>query len=170
VANNLNDISKDHPDLVLDISRRWWKGAGKERKRLVRHGLRTLIKQTHPEALAVLGFSTDSPAVIADVSCDPARVQIGGKVRIEVVIENPSAAAIGVLVDLRVHFVKASGTTSPRVFKGAETTIQPGASTTIRKTISLAQHTTRTHYAGTHRIEVLLNSVVHPGAEFEITP
>ena len=45
VANNLNDIAKDHPDLVADIAARWMKGASQERKKLIRHGCRTLIKK-----------------------------------------------------------------------------------------------------------------------------
>ena len=168
VANNINDISKDHPNVVLEIARRWRDGANKDRKRLLRHGLRTLVKQGHPGALAVLGYGTDSPAVITRVSCDPDSVQIGGKVRIEVEIENPSDDEIGVLVDLRIHFVKANGSRNPRVFKGAETTVGAGRQATVRKTVSVAQHSTRKHYPGAHKIEILLNGSAHPGADFEI--
>ncbi len=168
VANNLNDISKDHGALVVKIARRWWKGAGKNRKRLVRHGLRTLIKQGDAGALAVLGYGPNSPAVISRVVCIPRRVKIGEKVRIEIDVQNPSAKVAGVLVDLRVHFVKKKGSTSPRVFKGAEMVLDPGEQATVGKTISVAQHSTRTHYPGTHRVEVMLNGTTLPGASFEL--
>jgi 3-methyladenine DNA glycosylase AlkC len=55
VSNNLNDIAKDHPDVVAGIARQWLKGASKNRQRLVRHACRTLIKQGHKETLAALG-------------------------------------------------------------------------------------------------------------------
>ncbi len=168
VANNLNDISKDHPDLVVEVARRWWKNASKERRRLVRHGLRTLIKQGHPGALAVLGFSAEQPARVASVLCEPSKVGIGGRVRIQVEIANPTRDQVGVLVDLRIHFVKASGSTSPKVFKGAELTLGPKGTAMVRKTVSVAQQSTRTHYPGIHRIEVMLNGVVYPGADFEV--
>ncbi len=168
VANNLNDISKDHPDLVVEIARRWWSAGGRNQRRLVRHGLRTLIKRGHAGALDVLGYSANSPAVISGVTCTPGRAEIGGKVRIEVNLHNPSEGAIKALVDLRVHFVKANGTTSPRVFKGAELSMGAGGEATVRKTISIAQHSTRTHYRGTHRVDVLLNGKTLPGATFEI--
>jgi len=168
VANNLNDISKDHPDLVVEVARRWWKNATKERKRLVRHGLRTLIKQGHPGALAVLGFSADSPAKVEGVLCTPQTVEIGGRVRVEVEIANPSQDEIGVLVDLLIHFVKARGSTSPKVFKGAELILGPSKKAKVRKTVSVAQQSTRTHYPGTHRIEVMLNGVVYPGGTFKV--
>lgn len=168
VANNLNDISRDHPERVCEVAARWWEGGSPERRRLVRHGLRTLIKQGHPEALAVLGYGADSPAIVRSVECSPGTVSIGGRVRIEVIVENPSGKPTGALVDLRVHFVKANGSMSPKVFKGAEKTLDPESSAKIRKTISLAQHSTRTHYPGTHRIEVLLNGQVHPGTTFVV--
>ncbi len=169
VANNLNDISKDHPDVVIGLAARWWDEGDEHRRRLVRHGLRTLIKAGHPEALAVLGYGADSPVRVGEVRVDPAVASIGGKVRVRVVIENPSDRPGGALVDLIVHFVKASGATTPKVFKGAERTLAPGEHSTVSKSISLAQHSTRTHHPGTHRVEVQLNGVVQPGDEFQVT-
>ena len=168
VANNLNDIAKDHPDLVVDIAARWWADASDDRRRLVRHGLRTLIKNGDPGALAVLGYTADSPARVAGSTVTPDRVEIGGSVRVEVDVENPSGEPAGALVDLRVHFVKANGTTSPKVFKGAELQLEPGATATVRKSISVRQHSTRTHHPGTHRVDILINGVATPIGSFEL--
>ena len=71
---------------------------------------------------------------------------------------------------LRLNFVKASGSTTPKVFKGAELEIPPGETANVRKTISLAQHSTRTHYPGTHPVEVLVNGVAIPIGSFELLP
>ncbi len=168
VANNLNDISKDHPALVVEIARRWWSDGDTNRRRLVRHALRTLIKAADPDALDVLGFGPSSPARVFGIRCEPERVAVGDKVRIEVDVENPSGEQAAALVDLRVHFVKARGGTSPKVFKGAELELGPGETGTVRKTVSLAQHSTRKHYPGVHRVEVLLNGVTVPGPDFLI--
>ncbi len=169
VANNLNDIAKDHPDLVVDIADRWWDGGSADRKRLVRHGLRTLIKQGHPGALAVLGYGPDSPVRVEAVRVIPSTVRIGGSIRIEVDLENPSSEEAGALVDLIVHFVKANGSTSPKVFKGAEVNLVAGEGTTVSKSVSLRQHSTRTHHAGRHEVAIQLNGTVLPGAGFELT-
>ncbi|MEM7416626.1 MAG: DNA alkylation repair protein [Gemmatimonadota bacterium] len=168
VANNLNDIAKDHPEVVVDVARRWWKDGDRNRRRLVRHGLRTLIKAANPDALDVLGFGPDSPARVADIRCSPTRVAIGERVRIEIDVENPAVESAGALVDFRVHFVKANGTTSPKVFKGGEVELEAGASTTVKKTVSLRQHSTRTHYPGRHRVDVLLNGVTVDGPDFDV--
>ena len=168
VANNLNDISKDHPERAVDVAERWWVDASEDRRRLVRHALRTLVKAGNARALAVLGYSADSPITIRAVTSTPRVVEIGEKVRIEVELENPSEAEAGALVDLRVHFVKASGSTRPKVFKGAELQLKAGGVALVRKSVSLAQHSTRKHYPGAHRVEVMLNGTTHPGDDFEV--
>jgi 3-methyladenine DNA glycosylase AlkC len=168
VANNLNDISKDHPDVVVQVAKRWWSDGSEERRRLIRHGLRSLIKGGDAGALEVLGYAADSPVQIQSVRCEPSVVEIGDKVRIEVGLLNDSEGEARALVDLRVHFMKSLGTTSPKVFKGAELAIGPKDTATIRKTISVAQHSTRKHYPGEHSVEVLLNGIPHPGAKFDI--
>ena len=168
VANNLNDIAKDHPELVVDVARRWW-ADGDDTRRLVRHALRSLVKAGDPGALEVLGFGTTSPARVGSVSIDPGSVAIGGKVKLAITIENPSAEPCGALVDLRVNFVKANGSTAPKVFKGAELSLDGGDSAVISKTVSVAQHTTRKHYPGEHAVEVLINGTAHPAGSFTVT-
>lgn len=170
VANNLNDIAKDHPHRVTELAKDWWNGASRDRKRLLRHGLRTLIKAGNADALDILGYTANTPVAVGEVTIEPASAVIGDKIRISVNITNPSESEAPVLVDFRIHFVKANGATSPKVFKGAERAIKPGEDTTVGKTISLAQHSTRTHYPGTHSVEVVVNGVTHPGSFFEVSP
>jgi hypothetical protein len=45
----------------------------------------------------------------------------------------------------------------PKVFTLKELELEPRGFARLAKTISLAQHTTRTHYPGLHRVEVLVN-------------
>ena len=168
VANNLNDIAKDHPAVVIEVARRWSVDADDHRRRLIRHGLRTLIKAGDPDALDVLGYGSNSPARVRAVSIDPAEVAIGGSITIEVDIENPSAEVCGALVDLRVHFVKANGSASPKVFKGAELQLDPGGRQPVRKKVSVKQHSTRTHYPGAHAVEVMINGRVEPIGSFTL--
>ena len=170
VANNLNDVAKDHPGLVVDVCRRWWADAANDDERkMVRHALRTLLKAGDAGALDVLGFGAASPVRVAAGRVAPTTVPIGGKVVVEVDVENPSASTGSAIVDLRVHFVKANGSTSPKVFKGAEVELVPGESRSVRKTISVAQQTTRTHYAGRHRVDAIVNGTTVELVEFEVT-
>ncbi len=168
VANNLNDISKDHPAVVVEVARRWSKGAGLQRRRLIRHALRTLVKRGDLGALGVLGYRPDSPVRIAGVRIEPRRVGIGDSVRITVDVENPDEDPHGALVDVVVDFVKANGSTSPKVFRGAERLLAAGERMTVTKTVSLRQQSTRTHYPGLHPVAVQLNGRRSPGGEFQV--
>lgn len=168
VANNINDISKDHPEVVVQLANDWWSDGDLNRRKLIRHGLRTLVKKGDPAALAVLGYAADSPVELATVSITPAVVSIGGSVKLSVELLNPDSEPRGALVDLVVHFVKANGSTGPKVFKGGELELAPGARDTINKTISVRQHTTRTHYPGRHLVDVQINGTPHAGGHFDI--
>ena len=163
VANNLNDISKDHPGRATAVASRWCdQGVDSY---VIRHGLRTLVKAGDPEALALLGYSPDSPAHV-ELRLTPRRAAIGGTIGAEVALHNPTADAQQVLVDLRVHFVRPGGRSSPKVFKVGEFTLQPGESRMARKTISVAQQSTRTHHPGRHTVDLMVNGQTRPGADF----
>jgi 3-methyladenine DNA glycosylase AlkC len=168
VANNLNDIGKDHPELLVAICRRWKAGAPPERQQLIAHALRSAVKRGDPGALAVLGFGKASTASVDDVRIAPARPRIGDTVRIELTVTNDGKRRAAFNVDLRVHFVKANGQTSPKVFKMGQATLAAGTSIGLTKSISLAQHTTRTHHPGRHDIDVVINGTAEPIGGFTL--
>ena len=163
VANNLNDIGKDHPDVLLGVARRWMKGASPERQSLIKHALRSLVKQGNPAALALLGFRSTEGVRVGRAVINPARATKGSRVTIAFDITNTGRKSKRLLVDMRIHFVKANGTTSPKVFKLKSVALPAGETAKLRKTISLAELTTRKHYPGRHRVEALVN-----GKQFSI--
>ncbi|MEL6890329.1 MAG: DNA alkylation repair protein [Actinomycetota bacterium] len=170
VANNLNDIAKDHPTVVVETCRRWWADADDDGRRMIRHALRTLIKAGDLDALDVIGFGPSSPARVVGGRIEPEAVAIGESVRVHVEVENPTAAPCRALVDIRVHFVKANGSTRPRVFKGAELDLEPGARHTVSKKVSVRQHSTRTHHPGSHQVEAIINGTTADIGRFELAP
>ena len=157
VANNLNDIGKDNPAALTDTCRRWMRDATAQRRWLVRHALRSAVKRGDPQALQILGYLPVPVVTVPDIHTTPAVVPIGESVTFTVQVANEGSTTAKLLVDLRVHFVKANGKPSPKVFKLKQLQLEPRASARLTKTISLAQHTTRTHYPGHHRVEVLVN-------------
>ncbi len=168
VANNLNDIGKDHPALLMKTLKRWREGATPERQWLIRHALRSAVKRGDPGALALLGFGDEAAVSVARVTISPKRARIGESVRVSFELRNTGAQAQRVLADLRVHYVKAGGKTSAKTFKLKELEIAPGESARLEKKLSLAQMTTRKHYPGAHRVEAVLNGRVAPIGEFRV--
>ncbi len=168
VANNLNDIGKDHPGLLVETARCWLVGASEERRWLVRHALRSAVKRGDPDALAVLGFARDVKVRVSSVRIAPERVAVGDAVSIACEVANTDVGKQNLMVDLRVHFIKANGSPSPKVFKLKAVELAPGESARMRKTISLRSMTTRKHYPGPHRVELVLNGAARPLGAFEL--
>ena len=168
VANNLNDIGKDHPQIAVDICRRWMRDASPNRQRLVRHALRSLVKSGHPGALDILGVAYGAQAELSHAAIEPAIVAIGDQITISFEMRNPGTAHERYVVDYRVHFVKSNGGTTPKVFKISTVELEPGGAQWFARRLSLQQRTTRTHYPGQHRVEALVNGVAYPIGEFEL--
>ncbi len=170
VANNLNDIGKDHPKRLVATCRAWMRGATPERRALISHALRTAVKRGDPDALAILGYDAKRRPEVLGVTATPSNPSIGERVALAVHVRNPGRKAMPVVVDLVVHFVKMRGDAKPKVFKLRSLTLEPGGEARLSKSLSLAQHTTRTHHPGRHRVDVLLNGSAVPGVAFTLRP
>lgn len=169
VANNLNDIGKDHPDLLVGICRQWLADAPPDRQWIVRHTLRSLVKKGHAGALELLGVGAKPDIRISHVSVSPRRVAVGDKLRFSFTIASTGQRPQDLLIDYAVHFVKANGGSRPKVFKLRQIDLPPAARMELAASVSFADMTTRRHYPGPHRIELLINGVTHPLAEFLVS-
>ncbi|MFM2120187.1 MAG: hypothetical protein RL722_1655 [Pseudomonadota bacterium] len=174
VANNLNDIGKDHPALLAEVATRWLTPDAQghpvsaERRWLVTHALRSAVKRGEPAALAALGFGGKAKLTVAAVQISPARPRIGEAVQISLSLANDTKRAQTVCVDLAVHFIKASGEARPKVFKLRNVDLAPGESQAIAKTIALHEMTTRKHYPGLHRVDLVLNGEAQEIGAFDL--
>lgn len=161
VANNLNDIAKDNPEVTIEVCRRWSPGATAERRWLIRHALRSLVKRGHRGALEVSGFAA-APSVRVDAVDLPRQVALGGRLRFAFELVSTAAAPQRLLVDFVVHFVKAHGGAAPRVFKLRVIDLPAAGRARLTAAVSLEELSTRRHYPGRHRLDVLVNGVAFP--------
>jgi 3-methyladenine DNA glycosylase AlkC len=168
VANNLNDIGKDHPDVLVDVCRRWWADASEERRWLVRHALRSEVKRGNREALGILGFGGRPKVELASTSIAPKKVDAGGSVRLTFTLASAAKTTQSLAVDFAIHFVKANGDAKPKVFKLKTLELGPGASVILEKSVSFRAMTTRKHYPGVHTVELLVNGAAFPAGEFRL--
>jgi 3-methyladenine DNA glycosylase AlkC len=156
VANHLNDIAKDHPEVIVDWVEHHLRGASTERRAMLSHASRTLIKQGHADMLALWGAGSAFEGRCT-LKIEPKRVTVGDSVAMALSLRSTSQAAQTLLIDYAVHHVKANGSTSAKVFKGWELTLAAGESSTLAKQHSFKPVTTRRYHAGVHAIEVSIN-------------
>jgi 3-methyladenine DNA glycosylase AlkC len=168
VGNNLNDIGKDHPALLVSTARRWLVDASDERRHLVEHALRSAVKRGDAGALRALGFSGGDAVAVTRASVTPKRPTIGDRIDVAVEVENRGSRATRAVIDLGIGFVKADGRISIKVFKLRAVELAPHARTLLTKRISLAQHTTRTHHPGLHPLDVRINGRILPAGSFTL--
>jgi len=157
VANNLNDISKEHPDLVVATLDSWQSVGTQEIRRLTSHALRTLLKQGHPDALALLGYSPDPAVSLSRLKVAPVIVPARGELTLSFDIVSHSSRPEPLVIDYVVHLVRANGSRTPKVFKLKTATLRPGQQATITKRHSFRPVTTRRYYPGEHFIEPQIN-------------
>lgn len=167
VANSLNDIAKDHPALVTDFVARHIEDASAERRQLLRHASRTLLKKGDAKALANFGFAS-AKAIGATLTLATPAVTFGDKLGFSIVVTNADTAPQRLMIDYAVHHVKANGALAPKVFKWKQLDLPAGASQTIDRDHAIRAITTRRYYPGTHRIEILVNGAVCAAADFDL--
>ncbi len=169
VANNLNDIAKDNPGVVLDVLRRWQQtDASPEVRWITQHALRSLIKAGHPDALALLGFGAAPEIAVRRVRVEPTHIPMGGAVTFSFEVESLAEEPQDLIIDYVVHLARARGKTSAKVFKLSKRTIQPGEVIRITRRHSFQAVTTRRYYPGRHALQPKINGQLFECVEFEV--
>ncbi|MBY3594551.1 MULTISPECIES: DNA alkylation repair protein [Rhizobium] len=165
VANSLNDIAKDHPDLVAAFIAGRIEGASAERRWLLKHASRTLLKKGHPQALANFGFGT-AAALTCELRLLNGEVMFGEGLDFEIRLTNSGETTHSLMIDYAIHHVKADGSLSPKVFKCRTITLAPGQSHAIERRHAMRPITTRRYYPGEHRIAILVNGAESASKSF----
>jgi 3-methyladenine DNA glycosylase AlkC len=168
VANNLNDIAKDHPDLVVKTLKRWKKLDNVGTQWLIRHAARTLVKQGNKDALAVLGFDSKIEIVVLKLQLDKPTVKMGDALDFAFEITSKSKQSQNLVIDYIIHHVKANGKLAPKVFKLTKKTLKPGETLHLSKRHSFRPISTRKYYPGKHALEVQVNGAKYGKVEFEL--
>jgi hypothetical protein len=168
VANHLNDLSRAHPDLVVGVATRWLGDPDANTPYVVRHSLRTLIKQGHPQALALLGFAPLPGLVVDGPRLADSTVAVGGTLPFDFTLENRGEHPVRVAVDYVIYHQKANGTLTPKVFKLATRTLTPGETATIARKHSFKLITTRTYHPGEHAIALQVNGELFGRTTFHL--
>jgi 3-methyladenine DNA glycosylase AlkC len=159
VANHRNDISKDHPDLAVDLARQWLP-RGEDAAWVVRHGLRTLVKRGDPQALEILGATPDAAIRLTALTADRGTVPIGGTVTFSLTVELAGTEEVDAVIDYRVHYVGANGVRRPKVFKLTRRRLLPGQPATVTRRYRFEHVSIRRIHPGRHTIDVQVNGHV----------
>lgn len=155
VANNLNDISKNHPKLVTGIIKSWL-GFSKERDALLKHGARTLLKAGNTEVMELFGFASAAAITVKQFVVLTPQVKWDEEVRFRFVLENTSNTSMLLCLEYAMYYLRNNGSLSKKVFKISEKQVAPGE-LVMERAQSFRPISTRRYYPGGHQVGLILN-------------
>lgn len=158
VANNLNDISKHHPALVLDLGKKW-KGKSKTTDWVLKHALRTLLKKGEPKAMNLFGFETKKTLSVSEFRMNKSSVKIGDHTQMTLKIKNNGVSS-KFRLEYIVSYLKKNGSYNDKVFQISEKEFSKNQEEIFVKKIDFKNLSTRKHYPGKHFISLKINGVV----------
>jgi 3-methyladenine DNA glycosylase AlkC len=167
VANNLNDIAKDHPDLVISLAKKW-RGKSAETDKIIKHGCRTLLKRGHSHVLNLHRFDPNSKSSISSLSLSGKKIKIGDHLNFGFDFVNRESIPANFRLEYAIDYLTSSGKTSRKVFKITENTLKPGEKVNIRRKQSFKNFTTRKHFKGKHYLTILANGKNLAATEFVV--
>jgi 3-methyladenine DNA glycosylase AlkC len=167
VANHLNDISRDHPQLAVATAAQWLVDADRNTPQVVRRALRTLVKRGDAGALALLGF-THATVEITGPTLDRTTVPLGGSIVLQATIRNSGDTPARLAIDYVIYHQKANGGQTGKTFKLTTRTLAPGQQLELSREHSFRPITTRRYYPGPHAIELKINGTPSDTATFEL--
>ncbi|PKL88677.1 MAG: DNA alkylation repair protein [Ignavibacteriae bacterium HGW-Ignavibacteriae-2] len=160
VANNLNDISKDNPKLVLKIAKNWIGSSGKT-DWIIKHGCRTLLKNGNEVALSLFDVSKKIKIAVDNLTIDKKELKIGDVNSFSYKLTSLEKQKKKIRLEYRVDYVNSSGGTSKKIFKIGEFEMLPSESRDIKKNQHFKDVSIRTHYPGKHKITIIINGIEH---------
>ena len=167
VANNLNDISKDNPETVLQLATQW-KGESDEIDWLVKHACRTLLKQGKPDVMQLFGFGSVKEITIEDFKINTPSVKLGNALEFSFLLRNKASTPLKLRLEYGLYYQKANGTLAKKVFKISEKIYADKSSTKITRKQSFKIITTRKFHLGKHQVSIIINGQEFTALDFDL--
>jgi 3-methyladenine DNA glycosylase AlkC len=156
IANNLNDIAKDNPNIVIDLIQRW-KGHSANTDWMLKHGARSLLKKANVEVLTLFGIDSNVKCSVVEFKLHKKIIQLGRELTFSCILKNDSKKEMRFRIEFAVYYMKSSGKQSRKLFKINEKAYPKDALISFTKNISFRDLTTRKHYEGLHKIAIVVN-------------
>lgn len=164
VANNLNDISKDNPKILIKFIKKHI-NKSKNINWILKHGSRTLLKTSNIEVLKLFGYQNISHINLSNFQVSNS-VNIAEDLDFSFVLS--SKKDLGKLrVEYAIEFVRLKDKSSKKVFKIAESDYKIKQKE-FKKTYSFRKITTRKYYAGIHTLFIIINGEVLAQKKFNL--
>lgn len=167
VANNLNDISKDNPQIISDIAK-LWKGKSKETDWIIKHACRTLLKAGNKEIMQLFGFCNPDEIELKKLSLRSNVVKIGEELEFSFQLQNKALESKKIRLEYAIYYLKKNSSLSKKIFKISEKDYLPMSVTTLHRRQSFRLISTRKYHVGKHVLGIIINGIEFEKIEIEL--
>lgn len=167
VANNLNDIAKDNPNIVIELAKKWY-GESKEVDWIIKHGCRTLLKLGNSEVMELFGLGGVKNISIEDFQISTPKVKVGDSLEFSFKLLNTNSKKAKIRLEYGIYYQKANGTLTKKVHKISEKEYAANSTTPITRKHSFKVVTTRKFHLGLHQVAVIINGNELEKYDFEL--
>lgn len=168
VANNLNDISKDNPEIFIKFLKKW-KGNSELSDKILKHASRTLFKKGDTEVLKIFGLKNSDKIIFSNFKLKSDKIKSGEKLFFEFSIENTGRKSENLRLEYAIYFRIKSGRQNKKVFKISEKILKKNEKINFQKYHNFKPITTRKFYEGEHQISIIINGVEKKIKKFNLT-
>lgn len=167
VANNLNDISKDHPAKVLEWSKNNF-NINENTNAIIKHALRTLLKSANSEAINIFGYSDIKNFELSQLKLISSMVKMNDELVFSFKLKNKSKTNQIARIEYGISFLKQNNSHSRKVFKISERNLSAGEEIEIIKKHRIYPITTRVYYPGLHKVDLQINGSIFSIGNFTL--
>ena len=164
VANNLNDIAKDNPQVVIAFVKEYL-GKSEQFDRTLKHASRTLLKQACPETLALFGYDSTDIELLNFKIVTP-EVKFGDSAEFTFALKNNATGTKKIRLEYGLYFMKKNGLLAKKVFKISERFLAANELHQVNRKQSFKAISTRVLYPGEHQVSIILNGKEFPSKDF----
>jgi len=165
VANNLNDLTKDNPEIVIQLTKKW---IGKSEKTdwILKHGCRTLLKQGNQVVMQLFGFGSTNNIEVLSFKVENTTIEVGDYLNFSFELQNNNKSTTKIRLEYVVYYQKANGTLTKKVYQISEKEHSPNSLIRIERSRSFKPITTRKFHSGLHQIAVIVNGIEQKRYDF----
>ena len=167
VANHLNDISKDHPELITDFIKKW-KGTSDHTDWILRQAARTLLKKGDTTILHIFGTPRHTPFQLEGFQLYQSQITTNDKLTFSFLLTNQNDQDALFRIEYIIWYIKSGGHHIKKIFKIAERSMSPQQTQKFIKQHRFQDLTTRRHYSGLHKISIVINGNESTPLNFEL--
>lgn len=167
VANHLNDVSKEHPEFVLDLVKKW-KGKSAHTDWILKHASRTLLKRGDTEVLSHFGIKHNDSIKTSEFKILNKKIKVSDSLHFNFSLKNNGLKSVKVRIEYALYFRIASGSLSKKVFKISERDILKAQTLSFERKHSFKLMTTRKYNTGIHKLALIINGREGKALEFNL--